>query len=656
MSVIVVALEHILSDADHPVDLSALPEHEAVERIKDLYGFIRSAVEVTIENGVATITIADEKTQQANQALRTLEQASRLAKQGKVARAIPLFQEVLRVLPEHTEARRELAMALMETGSAAAAKKHLIRVLQLDPGNAWAYLSLGNLYLQHEQDLGSADRYFTSALDLAPDDPYILNSAASLKAKRGDYATAESMFVHAIEREPSFPNPRYGLALSYSHQGRLEEALGVLEQIFSQPDSGDPRHAPVYTEARRLYLDIRRRRAVELHEDNLAELRQVMDAYTSRTGIPIELQRDDSLTTPAKVELAWRYGRGSHNIKHKDLPRATHVYLLAHEFEHILLEEQSRAAGRSRAFASNTARKQQIERSLDKDLRRLRNRRGFPAHAIEDYVAFVIDGQINQLYNMPLDLVIDSRIHDAYPFLHDSQIAFIAGEQEQNQRLLTDRQMREMAPARIYQANLALNAVQALLLVEFSEGATAYAAPYRPAGVLPTAQRLFAFWRQTMADFQPGDERDLVDAFARELKMEDWYTWVDEVSSASRGPQVADVPPGGGSTNLELLADPSLQMAATMYMLGALKRFADMDPITIRQIASEIALVGMNGLDYASSEQKYTLRFLPSEQFSGLQLMCLMYVAFKKVDPAVDTGIRLDRAYQEALQMYEMGM
>ncbi len=47
-------------------------------------------------------------------------------------RAIPLFQEVLRVLPEHMEAGRELAMALMETGSPAVAKKHLIRMPQLE--------------------------------------------------------------------------------------------------------------------------------------------------------------------------------------------------------------------------------------------------------------------------------------------------------------------------------------------------------------------------------------------------------------------------------------------------------------------------------------------------------------------------------------------
>lgn len=159
-----------------------------------------------------------------------------------------------------------------------------------------------------------------------------------------------------------------------------------------------------------------------------------------------------------------------------------------------------------------------------------------------------------------------------------------------------------------------------------------------------------------MENFEPGDERDLVDAFARELKMEGWYTWLDEESSAPQGSRVADIPAEGGSTNPELLADPSLQMAATMYMLGALKRFADMDPITIRQIASEIALVGMNGLDYATSEQKYTSRFLPGEQFSGLQLMCLMYVGFKKVEPDLNTRVPLDDAYRQALQMYEMDM
>jgi thioredoxin-like negative regulator of GroEL len=133
MSKITVLLKNIVTDEENPVDLTALPEAEAIERIKQIYGFLASVVDVTIADGIATIEFSTQRQQQVNQALRTMEQASKQAKQGRYNRAIPLYQEVLSVLPDHTEARRELAMALMETGSAAAAKKQLIRVMQPIP-------------------------------------------------------------------------------------------------------------------------------------------------------------------------------------------------------------------------------------------------------------------------------------------------------------------------------------------------------------------------------------------------------------------------------------------------------------------------------------------------------------------------------------------
>jgi hypothetical protein len=43
---------------------------------------------------------------------------------------------------------------------------------------------------------------------------------------------------------------------------------------------------------------------------------------------------------------------------------------------------------------------------------------------------------------------------------------------------------------------------------------------------------------------------------------------------------------------------------------------------------------------------------LPGEQFSGLQLMCMMHVGFKRVDPSVDPGTGLDDVYSQALRMY----
>lgn len=40
MTTIVVALKDILTDVDHPIALTALPEDEAIQHIKDIYGFL----------------------------------------------------------------------------------------------------------------------------------------------------------------------------------------------------------------------------------------------------------------------------------------------------------------------------------------------------------------------------------------------------------------------------------------------------------------------------------------------------------------------------------------------------------------------------------------------------------------------------------------
>ena len=64
-------------------------------------------------------------------------------------------------------------------------------------------------------------------------------------------------------------------------------------------------------------------------------------------------------------------------------------------------------------------------------------------------------------------------------------------------------------------------------------------------------------------------------------------------------------------------------------------------------------MLGRSGLDYSSSDKRYKLRSLPGEQFSGLQLMALMYVGFKQVDPSVDTGMPFEEAYRAALALHK---
>ena len=78
---------------------------------------------------------------------------------------------------------------------------------------------------------------------------------------------------------------------------------------------------------------------------------------------------------------------------------------------------------------------------------------------------------------------------------------------------------------------------------------------------------------------------------------------------------------------------------AVMYCLGALEKFAKMARAEVQQIAFEIAATGQRGLDTNDPTPKYQLKSLAGN-FSGLHLVCLMYVAFKSIAAGYGHRIR----------------
>ena len=87
-----------------------------------------------------------------------------------------------------------------------------------------------------------------------------------------------------------------------------------------------------------------------------------------------------------------------------------------------------------------------------------------------------------------------------------------------------------------------------------------------------------------------------------------------------------------------------------MYLVGAIEKFGGMSRQELQKIAIEIATLGAEGFDVNDSSQKYQLRSLP-RRFSGLHMVCLMYAAFKIIDPTADIGFDLAREYALANQM-----
>jgi tetratricopeptide (TPR) repeat protein len=80
--------------------------------------------------------------------------------------------------------------------------------------------------------------------------------------------------------------------------------------------------------------------------------------------------------------------------------------------------------------------------------------------------------------------------------------------------------------------------------------------------------------------------------------------------------------------------------------------FKNMQLRELTEILAEIALKGERGFDVHDPEQKYELASLPGK-YSGLNLVCYLYVGFQIIDPTKDIGFDLSKEYEAAKEILE---
>ncbi len=646
MPVIVIALKDILvaPPPRQSVDLGSIPEAEAIDLIKKTYGFLSDAVEVEIRGSIAWITFPEEKATKTAQAMKDYDRGVKRAECGEYKKAIELFKRTLSVLPNHTEARRNLAMAYLEDGNLEEARNQLIDVLRVDPKDIWGYLLLGNTYSRYENDFDAAEPFYKKAYEVNPKDPYLLTNYAVLMLETDRPEEAIRMFDQAISADPKYPNSYLGLAHLYLRESRLDLVLSTLDRLFDESNSPDIRSKPVYEQARQLYLDANKVIAQQAHTSLMQFIRERQKLLEIKTGFPIEITQDDSLKmVSARTQMAWKHSRDHHRITYKNNRPEIIPHLLAHELEHISLEQEARESGKNKTFTSTAANREGAIRSIKDDIYRLRNL-GYDEDKLTAVIIEMVSGLINQLFNCPLDMVIEDRLFHNYEMQRASQFVSLHATHQENLAILESKEIRRLTPRRIYLANVSMNCSYALFMDWIYGRRTEYSAPYKASDSYGVGKRLFEAFLETGKQFNPGVEYDLVEEFAKLLKLQDWFEFQPDKDPS-------EVAGKGGPTNPDLLK--TKEPATIMYLLSALQRFDNISMDDVRAISFEIGLLGTTGIDYTKGDRRYSLKSAPGEQFSGLQLLAMMYVGFQKIDPSLNTGVDFRDAYQIALQMHK---
>ena len=101
-----IPLKDILISPGKRFDPSTGSEEDVIALNKKTYGFLAETMEVSIHEGMVRIKFKEATPEKINEALAKLEKAVKEAQQGRLQKALNLFQEVLAVIPEHVDAHR----------------------------------------------------------------------------------------------------------------------------------------------------------------------------------------------------------------------------------------------------------------------------------------------------------------------------------------------------------------------------------------------------------------------------------------------------------------------------------------------------------------------------------------------------------------------
>ncbi|WMW81478.1 tetratricopeptide repeat protein [Undibacterium cyanobacteriorum] len=164
---------------------------------------------------------------EAEEALLLQTEAQVMKAAGQKTEAFVLLEAALANYPRHPDLLYDYAMladSFKRYDEMEAALKQLIAV---NPNNPFAYNALGYSYVDRNVQLNDAEQLLKRALELAPEDPYILDSFAWLRFRQSQFEEAEQVLRRCYQLRPD-PEIEIHLAEVLWAQTKLSEAKKLL--------------------------------------------------------------------------------------------------------------------------------------------------------------------------------------------------------------------------------------------------------------------------------------------------------------------------------------------------------------------------------------------------------------------------------------------
>ncbi|MDR1463103.1 MAG: tetratricopeptide repeat protein [Azoarcus sp.] len=177
-----------------------------------------------------------------------LAESQLLANAGRGKEAFALIDKALRAQPDDNDMLYESAMLAERLGMYETMEGRLRKLIALSPDSAHAYNALGYSLIDRGVRLDEAEELVTRALELLPEDPFILDSVGWAHFKRGDLAGALERLEEAYAKRAD-PEIAAHLGEVLWRLDRSTDARRILDKALTE----NPGNAPLKETIRRLY-------------------------------------------------------------------------------------------------------------------------------------------------------------------------------------------------------------------------------------------------------------------------------------------------------------------------------------------------------------------------------------------------------------------
>lgn len=150
-------------------------------------------------------------------------------------------------------------------------------------------------------------------------------------------------------------------------------------------------------------------------------------------------------------------------------------------------------------------------------------KQGLPLEAANEYAKMIVMGVLQQLNSMPSQIICMDMITDLCPGLEAIREEYVSNDLVELTRSF-NKKIKKMTPKGIFDRSTSMNAAYAIKWSRIS-GSRTVLLPYRSMGYINKGIHLIDAYEEKVQKSDPERHIEIVDSWAKILKMEDWYEW-----------------------------------------------------------------------------------------------------------------------------------